>query len=174
MTSVPAAASWRMAASQMAAISASTSKPGVGAQITRDGADTSSSEPAHGAWGGGRENRSVGSGPTHTSSAKSTSAIRRAIGPLTVQRPDPGGVGPPFGTRPCEVLMPDIPHTAEGMRIDPPPSLPVASGTMPEAIAAADPPDEPPGDRSVFHGLRVGPNVGLVVSPWNPTSGVVV
>ena len=41
--------------------------------------------------------------------------------------------------------MPDRPQADEGIRKDPPPSEPVASGTMPEAIAAALPPDEPPG-----------------------------
>ena len=43
------------------------------------------------------------------------------------------------------------------MRIDPPPSLAWANGTMPAATAAADPPLEPPGVRDVSHGLRVGP-----------------
>ena len=92
--------------------------------------------------------------------------MRRAIGPFTVNNPDPAGFAPPLGTRPCEVLMPDSPHSDDGRRIEPPPSLPVASGTMPEAIAAPDPPDEPPADRSVPHGLRVGPKAGLMVSPW--------
>jgi hypothetical protein len=32
------------------------------------------------------------------------------------------------------------------MGTDPAPSLPVASGTMPVATAAAEPADEPPGD----------------------------
>ena len=44
------------------------------------------------------------------------------------------------------------------MRIEPPPSLPCATGTMPAATAAAAPPEEPPGVRSRSHGLRVGPN----------------
>ena len=43
------------------------------------------------------------------------------------------------------------------MRIEPPPSLPCASGTIPAATAAAEPPEEPPGVRSRSHGLRVGP-----------------
>ena len=42
------------------------------------------------------------------------------------------------------------------MRIEPPPSLAVARGVMPEASAAAEPPLEPPGVRSRFHGFRVG------------------
>ena len=42
------------------------------------------------------------------------------------------------------------------MRSDPPVSLPVATGTMRAASAAAEPPDEPPGVRVESHGLRVG------------------
>ena len=42
------------------------------------------------------------------------------------------------------------------MRIEPPPSLAVARGAMPDASAAAEPPLEPPGVRSRFQGLRVG------------------
>ena len=43
------------------------------------------------------------------------------------------------------------------MRIEPPPSLAWAIGTMPEATAAAEPPEEPPVVRSGFQGLRQGP-----------------
>ena len=58
--------------------------------------------------------------------------------------------------------------------MEPPPSLPVASATMPEARAAAVPPEDPPGERSGSQGLRVGPYARLVVSPWYPYSGVAV
>ena len=37
-----------------------------------------------------------------------------------------------------------MPHSDDGMRIEPPPSDPVHSGTSPAAMAAAEPPDEPP------------------------------
>jgi len=70
--------------------------------------------------------------------------------------------------------MPDSPQHADGMRIDPPPSDPVASGTIPEAMAAALPPDEPPGVWSRFHGFRVAPNRGFSVSAFQPSSGVFV
>ena len=60
------------------------------------------------------------------------------------------------------------------MRIEPPPSEPVASGTRPAATAAADPPEEPPADRSSAHGLRVAPNVAFTVSGFQPSSGVLV
>ncbi len=51
------------------------------------------------------------------------------------------------------------------MRTDPPPSLPTASGPMPEATAAPEPALEPPGERSRFHGLRVDSNTGLWLAP---------
>src|SRR5580765_3036858 len=42
--------------------------------------------------------------------------------------------------------------------MDPPVSEPSAIGTTPAATAAADPPLDPPGMRSVAQGLRTGPN----------------
>src|SRR5579871_5529366 len=60
------------------------------------------------------------------------------------------------------------------MRIEPPPSVPSAIGTRRPAIAADEPPDEPPGVFSVFHGLRVIPVSGLSVTAFQPNSGVVV
>ena len=50
-----------------------------------------------------------------------------------------------------------MPVNAAGWRIEPPVSLPKASGTMPAATAAAEPPEEPPGERAGSQGLRVGP-----------------
>src|SRR5215475_5388941 len=41
--------------------------------------------------------------------------------------------------------------------MDPPVSEPIASGAWNAASAAALPPPDPPGTRSTFHGLRVGP-----------------
>src|SRR3954452_22805245 len=42
--------------------------------------------------------------------------------------------------------------------MDPPVSVPIASGAWNAATAAAEPPPEPPGIRSRSQGLRVGPN----------------
>ena len=42
--------------------------------------------------------------------------------------------------------------------MDPPVSVPVATGARRAATAAADPPDEPPGTRSRSQGFRTGPN----------------
>ena len=60
------------------------------------------------------------------------------------------------------------------MRIEPPPSLPWATGTMPLATAAAEPPEEPPGVRSRSHGLRVGPKMRASLTGRMPYSGSVV
>src|SRR3954454_8667779 len=50
---------------------------------------------------------------------------------------------------------PTSPQHAAGIRVEPPPSLPWATGTRPAATAAPDPPLEPPGVRAGSHGLRV-------------------
>src|SRR6266516_4826605 len=60
------------------------------------------------------------------------------------------------------------------MRIDPPPSLPVQIGIIPDATAAAEPPDDPPGVRSGFQGLRVVPCRNERVQLVEPNSGDVV
>jgi hypothetical protein len=54
-------------------------------------------------------------------------------------------------------LTPTVAVSAAGWRIEPPVSVPMASGAWNAASAAALPPPEPPGTRSMFHGLRVGP-----------------
>ena len=53
--------------------------------------------------------------------------------------------------------MPTVPVTAAGWRIDPPVSVPMASGAWNDATADEDPPPEPPGMRSRSQGLRLGP-----------------
>ena len=60
------------------------------------------------------------------------------------------------------------------MRIDPPPSLACANGTIPAATAAADPPDDPPGVRDRSHGLWVGPKASGSVVGMIPSSGELV
>ena len=117
---------------------------------------------------------SVARSPTVTSRTAAVSRLVLAIGPLTVNKPLPGGNGPPLGIRPCEVFMPVNPHNAAGIRIEPPPSDPVASGTRPAASAAAVPPDDPPGVWARLQGLRVIPKGTLSVLPRCPNSGVFV
>src|SRR5690349_15861568 len=78
------------------------------------------------------------------------------------------------GTRPKDGFRPNNPVKPQGMRIEPPPSVPTVSGPMPEATAAAPPPEDPPGVIFGFHGLRVIPVNGPSVTPFQPNSGVVV
>src|SRR5712671_6689244 len=78
------------------------------------------------------------------------------------------------GTRPNDGFNPGIPQNDDGMRTEPAPSVPTASGPIPDATAAAAPPDDPPGVILVFHGLTVTPVSVLSVVPLMPNSGVVV
>ena len=71
-------------------------------------------------------------------------------------------------------MRPNSPQQEEGIRIDPPPSVPVAIGVTPAATLAADPPDDPPTVRDRSHGLRVIPDAADSVVGNNPNSGVVV
>src|ERR1700674_2214789 len=70
--------------------------------------------------------------------------------------------------------MPGRPQYEDGIRIDPPPSLPLHAGNIAAATAAADPPDDPPGVRLVSHGLRVTPCDGVFVKLTAPNSDAVV
>src|SRR5579863_10674339 len=79
-----------------------------------------------------------------------------------------------LGTRPKLALKPKTPQNEAGIRSDPPPSVPNPIGPSPTATAAAAPPLEPPGVRSVFHGFRVMPKTRLSVTPFQPNSGVLV
>src|SRR6516225_10509508 len=98
-----------------------------------------------------------------TVSISARSSTLRACGPrwATVPIGDSGNAG----TRPNDGLRPGIPQKLEGMRIEPAPSVPTASGPMPDATADAAPPDDPPGVIEVFHGLRVMPVSVLSVVP---------
>ena len=77
-------------------------------------------------------------------------------------------------TRPREGFSPTSPQADAGMRIEPPPSFPWAIGTMPDATAAAEPPLEPPVERSVFHGFLAGPYAVDSAVGRIPSSGVFV
>ena len=57
-------------------------------------------------------------------------------------------------TRPIVGRIPTIPFTDEGRRIEPPVSVPRAPRHVRAATAAPEPPLEPAGKRSGFHGLR--------------------
>src|SRR5947208_4593830 len=68
-------------------------------------------------------------------------------------------------------LRPTRPHSEAGIRIDPPPSLACATGTIPAATAAAEPPLEPPVERLVSQGFRDGPYATGSVVGTMPISG---
>src|SRR5204863_2463541 len=78
------------------------------------------------------------------------------------------------GQRPQIWLEPAAPTAPRGMRLDPPPSVPMPIGPSPAATAAAAPPDDPPQVRARSHGLAVRPNSGASVKHLWPNSGVVV
>src|SRR5437660_712409 len=59
------------------------------------------------------------------------------------------------------------------MRIDPPPSPPVARLTRPPATAAAEPADDPPTVRPCRQGLWVTP-LSLVTLTFNPPNSLAV
>ena len=80
----------------------------------------------------------------------------------------------PDETRARVGFSPTRPHSLAGMRIEPPPSLACPIGTSPAATAAADPPLEPPVERLVSHGFRVGPYASGSVVGRMPSSGVFV
>src|SRR3954447_1432373 len=108
-----------------------------------------------------------------TSSSAAASRTVRASGP-DVERPSEPETYGAFDTRPRDGLMPTRPQQEAGMRIDPPPSLPWATGRRPAATAAAAPPDEPPGVRDGSHGFLVAPFSSDSVCAIVPNSGVFV
>src|SRR5690625_5439413 len=85
-------------------------------------------------------------------------AVSRTVRVSTpsVDRPMPSPLSGPFETRPRLGLSPTRPQDAAGIRIEPPPSLACATGTIWEATAAPAPPLEPPAPRSKSQGVRAG------------------
>src|SRR6266508_106201 len=67
-----------------------------------------------------------------------------------------------------------MPQRAAGWRMEPPVSVPMPRTACPAATAAADPPEEPPGTRSVSHGLRVGPKPEFSVDEPMANSSMLV
>src|SRR4051812_43198330 len=58
-----------------------------------------------------------------------------------------------------------MPHKPAGCRIEPPVSVPMDKGAIDAAIAAAEPPLDPPGIRVVSQGLRVGKKAEFSFEP---------
>src|SRR3954464_2206594 len=75
---------------------------------------------------------------------------------------------------PLLCFRPTTPLQAAGIRVEPPPSIAIASGAIPLATATAAPPLEPPEERQASQALRVRPNRGESVRHLLPNSGVVV
>ena len=111
--------------------------------------------------------------PCIASSISALSATVRASGP-NVLSPSQCSPGRLVETRPRVGFIPTSPQHAAGIRIEPPPSEPVAHGTIPAATAAAEPPEEPPGVRVRSHGLRVIPLASLAVHGKIVSSGTFV
>ena len=107
------------------------------------------------------------------SSINALSATVRARPPSTASPSQPWVLGS-RDTRPRVGFIPTSPQLAAGMRIEPPPSEPVAAGTRPAATAAPDPPDEPPGVRVGSQGLRVMPLASVAVHGKIVSSGTFV
>src|ERR1700722_13341884 len=71
---------------------------------------------------------------------------------------------PPVGSIRNDGLNPAMPQYAAGRMTEPPVWLPSAIGTMPAAIAAAEPEDDPPGVWAGLRGLRVAAGCRLASS----------
>ena len=95
------------------------------------------------------------------------------MGPSTEITDQPSG-RQSLATSPGDGRRPTTPHSAAGMRSEPPVSEPVASGSMSTASAAADPPEEPPAFSPGLKGLPVAPQTGLRVLAPAPMSGTLV
>ena len=71
-------------------------------------------------------------------------------------------------------LKPTTPHSAAGMRTEPPVSLPIAISHMPSATATAAPAEEPPGTRVRSCGLPGVPKCGLAPTAEKANSVMLV
>ena len=67
-------------------------------------------------------------------------------GPIE-SRVNESGNAPVSGTRACVGLNPVMPHSADGMRTEPPVSEPIVAAAMPSVTLTAPPDVEPPGMR---------------------------
>ncbi len=90
-----------------------------------------------------------------TSRKAAASRTVRASEPLVARPTGSPYIGAPE-IRPLVGFSPTSPQQLAGIRIDPPPSEPCATGTRPAATAAAAPPLEPPAMRSVSQGVTAG------------------
>src|SRR4249920_2001939 len=104
-----------------------------------------------------------------------TAAESRTERVTTCSQVRPPLISPKFGaseTRPRLGLRPNNPQQLAGMRIEPPPSVACAIGSMPAVIAVAEPPLEPPALYSGFQGFRVTPKSRDSEEVDRPNSGL--
>src|SRR5690606_21109976 len=94
--------------------------------------------------------------------------------PTVWKSPASGGKPCRRGIAPIEDRRPMQPQWLAGRRVEPPASVPSASGATPAIKALAAPPLDPPGDRSGAQGLPVDPKTRLLVCPASASSGVLV
>ena len=120
------------------------SRPGSRSQAARKGCSSS-----------GAQKGSPTARPAITSSSAAASRTVRASEPLVARPTGSPYVGAPE-MRPRDGLRPTTPQQLAGIRIDPPPSEPWATGTSPAETAAAAPPLEPPAIRVVSQGVTAG------------------
>src|SRR5580692_11033112 len=137
----------------------------------RKGTGSRPTSPANGVAGGDSQYGSPVSTRQLASRIAALSRTERVSACNTVSPPQPSPPGA-METRPRDGLKPNNPQHDAGMRIEPPPSLACAAGTIPAATADADPPDEPPQVNPRFHGLSVAPQRSGSVMPTSPNSGV--
>src|SRR5579863_3888732 len=93
-----------------------------------------------------------GGSPARTASAIAQQAMLLANGPIESSVVD-SGIAPSQGMRGLVGLKPAMPHSAAGMRTEPPVSLPIATTAAPSPTETAAPDDEPPGIRRRSYGL---------------------
>src|SRR5205809_4527907 len=112
--------------------------------------------------------------PEVASSAAAASLTVRLTTPSVTRPFRMSPISGPSELRPRVGLSPTSPQQAAGMRMEPPPSLAWATGTTPEATAAAEPPEEPPGVRFTSQGFLAGPYNRDSVTGGKPNSGTFV
>src|SRR5260221_13161529 len=103
--------------------------------------------------------------------ASSIAALSRTLRLTTWPQETPAQPSPrsgPIGLRARVGFNPNTPDAEAVIRIEPPPSLACAAGTMRAATAAAPPPDNPPEEGAGLLGFRVGPNRPCPAAGLNP------
>src|SRR5262249_40427995 len=90
--------------------------------------------------GGGPRGGALAPGPCVASRRAALSRTERDTACCTLMPLQPSPTSGPIGVRPRVGFRPNTPQQDAGTRIEPPPSVACAAGTMPAATAAAAPP----------------------------------